>query len=206
MPLGMPAPAGNSRGFFCAWIVLASAPSFSPGRGGVFLPHLMGKWADAQHRVEGAARQRRIPASPAPLSAARTPPHEMGRKTYPHPRHPAPYCPSLFTTRGPARSGRGWGGNGASWKAGLTHGTEKTAIRGSKSAEVWLQYPPGLEYPPRGGRKSPCAGCFSVSLTNSLATMPDGVPHPSYRQRDSAWRFLGCPPLTAQWSEGPTSG
>ena len=33
--------------------------TLSPGRGGVFLPHVMGKWADAQHRVEGAARQRR---------------------------------------------------------------------------------------------------------------------------------------------------
>ena len=129
-----------------------------------------------------------LPASPAPPSAARTPPHEMGRKLIPTPAIQLHTPSRLFTTRGPARSGRGWGGSGASWKAGLTHGADKTAIRGSKSAEVWLQYPPGLECPSRGGRKSPCAGRLAVSLTNSLATMPDGVPHPSYRQRGSAWR------------------
>ena len=100
-----------------------------------------------------------------------------------------PHTPSrLITTRGPAWSGRGWRGNGASWMAGLTHGTDKTAIRGSKSAEVWLQYPPGLEYPSRGGRKSPSAGRLAVSLTISLATMPRGVPHPSYRQVAPPWR------------------
>ena len=37
--------------------------SLSPlGERGWLLPHLMGKWADAQNRLEGAARQRRVPA------------------------------------------------------------------------------------------------------------------------------------------------
>ncbi|MCR9266522.1 MAG: hypothetical protein NXI03_03050, partial [Alphaproteobacteria bacterium] len=37
----------------------------------VFLPHSVGKWAEAKLRVDGAARQRRLPAPPASLSTDR---------------------------------------------------------------------------------------------------------------------------------------
>ena len=43
-----------------------------------FLPHFMGKWADAQHRVEGAARQRRYSGFAGPSVPAGHVPMEWG--------------------------------------------------------------------------------------------------------------------------------
>ena len=54
-------------------------------REGGFLPHLMGKWADAQHRVEGAARQRRTSGFAGPSVPAGHLPMKWGGNLSPPP-------------------------------------------------------------------------------------------------------------------------